>query len=196
MFKQGNRSHLNNYRPISVIPVVAKVFERIIYDQLYNYLTTHKLISRHQSGFRPLHSTVTAFLEAINSWAYNIDQGNVNAVVFLDLKKAFDSVHHDILLSKLNNLIHGVHGTSYNWFRSYLGCRKQQCFTNGSLSGDHFLTCGTSIYVNDLPNCLLNSEPRMYTDDTHITFASNNIQNINTVLNEDLARVEKSLANC
>ena len=69
LFKQGNRSDLNNYRPISVIPVVAKVFERIIYDQLYNYLTIHKLISRHQSVFRPLHSTVTALLEATDSWA-------------------------------------------------------------------------------------------------------------------------------
>ena len=202
LFKQGNRSDLNNYRPFSVIPVVAKVFERIIYDQLYNYLTIHKLISRHQSGFRPLHSTVTALLEATDSWAYNIDQGNVNAVVFLDLKKAFDTVDHDILLSKLAR--YGVIGTSYNWFRSYLDCRKQRCFINGSLSGDHFLTCGIPqgtilgpllflIYIDDLPYCLLNSEPRMYADDTHITFASNNTQSINTVLNEDLARVEKWL---
>ena len=202
LFKQGQRSDLNNYHPISVIPVVAKVFERIIYDQLYDYFTVHKLISSHQSGFRPLHSTVTALLEATDSWAYNIDQGNVNAVVFLDLKKAFDTVDHEILLSKLNK--YGVQGTSYEWFKSYLDCRKQRCFVNGSLSGDHFLTCGIPqgtilgpllflIYINDLPNCLLNSVPRMYADDTHLTFASNNILNINTVLNEDLARVEKWL---
>ena len=202
MFKQGNRSDLNNYRPISVIPVVAKVFERIIYDQLYNHLTIHKLISRQQSGFRPLHSTITALLEATDSWAYNIDQGNVNAVVFLDLKKAFDTVDHDILLSELTK--YGVHGTSNDWFRSYLDCRKQRCFINDSLSGDYFFTCGIPqgtilgpllfiIYINDLPNCLSNAEPRMYADDTHISFAGNNIQNINTVLNEDLARVEKWL---
>ena len=99
---------------------------------------------------------------------------------------------------------YGVHGTSYDWFRSYLDCRKQRCFINGSLSGDHFLTCGIPqgtilgpllfiIYINDLPNCLSNAEPRMYADDTHISFASNNIENINTTLNVDLARVEKWL---
>ena len=97
-------------------------------------------VARHRSGFRSLHFTVTALLEATDSWAYNIDQGNVNAVVFLDLKKAFDTVYHDILLSKF--MKYGVHGTSYNWFRSYLGYRKQRCFINGSLSGGHFLSCG------------------------------------------------------
>ena len=64
----------------------------------------------------------------------------MNVAVFLDLKKAFDTVDHDILLSKL--MKYGVHGTSYDWFRSYLDCRKQRCFIHGSLSGDHFLACG------------------------------------------------------
>ena len=71
MFKQGNRSNVNNYRPISVIPVVAKVFERIVNDQLYDdYLTKNDLISSHQSGFGSLRSTVTALLEATDNWAY------------------------------------------------------------------------------------------------------------------------------
>ena len=83
LFKQGNRSNVNNYRPISVIPVVAKIFERIVCYQLYDYLTKNDLISSHQSGFRSLHSTVTALLEATDNRAYNIDHGNVNAVVFL-----------------------------------------------------------------------------------------------------------------
>ena len=84
LFKQGEASDLNNYRPISVISVLAKVFERIVYDQLYNFLSNEDIISTHQSGFRSLHSTVTALLEATDNWAFNINRGNVNAVVFLD----------------------------------------------------------------------------------------------------------------
>ena len=88
LFKQGDRDDLNNYRPISVISVMAKVFERIVYDQLYAYLEEHNIICKYQSGFRAIHSTVTALLEAADTWAYNIDRGKINAVVFLDLKKA------------------------------------------------------------------------------------------------------------
>ena len=87
LFKQGESFELNNYRPISVISVVAKVFQRIVYDQLYNFLKSEEIISRQQSAcFRSLHATVTALVEATNSWAFNIDRGYVNAVVFLDLK--------------------------------------------------------------------------------------------------------------
>ena len=90
-------SHLNNYRPIStisVISVVAKAFERIVYDQLYNSLNREKSISKQQSGFRSLHSTVTAHLEATDGWAFNIDCGYVNAVVFLDLKEQYPVIRH------------------------------------------------------------------------------------------------------
>ena len=109
-------SDLNNYRPI-VIAVIAKAFERIVYDQLYNFLSNEDIISTHQSGFRSLHSTITALLEATDNWAFNIDRVNVNAVVFLDLKKAFDTVEHDILLSKMN--LYGIQGIALDWFRSY-----------------------------------------------------------------------------
>ena len=117
LFKQGEASDLNNYRPISVISVIAKVFQRIVYDQLHNFLSNEDT-STHQSGFRSLHSTVTALLAATDNWAFNIDRGNVNAVAFLHLNKGFDTVDHDILLSKMN--LYGIQGIALKWFRSYL----------------------------------------------------------------------------
>ena len=181
MFKQGERTDVNNYRPISVISIIAKVFERIVYDQLYSFLANEEIITNQQSGFRSLHSTVTALLEATDSWALDIDRGNVNAVVFLDLKKAFDTVDHDVLLGKLS--LYGIQESAYDWFKSYLNNRTQKCVVNGSLSKVCSLGCGVPqgtilgpllflIYINDLPNCLSFCQPRMYADDTHITYAS------------------------
>ena len=198
LFKQGNRDDVNNYRPISVIPIVAKVFERIVYDQLYAYLEEHDILYQNQSGFRATHSTVTALLEATDSWAYNIDNGKINGVIFLDLKKAFDTVDHQILLSKLN--YYGIHGKSFKWFQSYLENRTQKCSVNGSLSSSCSLTCGVPqgtilgpllflLYINDLPNCLSNCEPRMYADDTHLTYAGGDLESIQLCLNEDLTNV-------
>ena len=78
---RGERSDLNNYRPISALPVIAKVFERVVHDQLYSFLTKEGVISEQQSGFRSLHLTVTAPLKATDSWAFNIYRGNVNATL-------------------------------------------------------------------------------------------------------------------
>ena len=126
------REDLSNYRLISINPVVAKVMERIVYDQVFTHLTLNNLLSSHHSGFRQLHSTVTALLEATDNWAFNIDKGGVNAVVFLDLKKAFDTVNHDILLSKLCK--YGIQGVSNDWLKSHLRDRNQKYFVNSHLS--------------------------------------------------------------
>ena len=95
---------MNNYRPISIIPVVTKVFKIIIYDQAFS--------------FRRLLSTFTALLEAKDNWAFNSNSGSVHAVVFLDLKKAFDTMDHDILLSKLDTYV--IRGAENNWFKVLL----------------------------------------------------------------------------
>ena len=130
LFKHGERSDIDNYRQVSVISIIGKVFERIIYNQLFAYLSDHNILSKHQSGFRTLHSTVATLLEATDSWAYNIDIGNVNAVV----KK------HHILLSKLHRYV--LTGVSHKWFSFYLDNRTQKCVVNDSLSECCTFKCG------------------------------------------------------
>ena len=131
-------------------------------------------------------------------WAYNIDRGKINAVVFLDLNKAFDTVDHKILLSKLKN--YGISGNAYQWFESYLENRTQICSINGSLSSKRILSCGVPqgtilgpllffLYINDLPNCLSYCDPIMYADNTHLTYASDNVENIESYLNQDLENI-------
>ena len=193
----GSRSDMTNYRPTSIIPIVAKVFERVVYNQLLQYLSENELLSTYQSGFRSVHSTVTALVEATDSWSLSVDRGELNAVVFLDLKKAFDTVDHSILLSKLEN--YGITGLSHDWFFSYLIDRKQVCTVNNSLSSELPTTCGVPqgtilgpllflLYINDLPKSLAYSQPRMYADDTSITFSSKDVNLINERLNTPVSR--------
>ena len=92
IFKKGSKSDLNNYRPISVLPIVSKLFEKIIYQQLYDYLDKNEFLNIYQFGFRSLHSTMTALLETTNNWSINIHNGLLNGVLYTDLKKAFDAI--------------------------------------------------------------------------------------------------------
>ena len=176
----------------------------MIYNELQSTLclSDHNILWKHQSGFRALHSTITALLGATNSWAYNIDIGNINAVVFLDLKKEFDTVGHHILWSKLH--IYVITGVSHEWFSSYLDNRTQKCVVNGSLSECCTIMYGIPqgkilgpllflLYINDLPNCLSHTEPRMYADDIHLTYSNGNIHFIQSSQNEDLLNINRWL---
>ena len=108
---------------------------------------------------------------------------------------------HNILISKLS--AYGISGTSIEWFKSHLSERNQKCFLNGSLSSNRVLSCGIPqgtilgpllfpLYINDLPNCLMHSQPRMYADDTYLTLAGNSVDSIELNLNEDLASVSRN----
>lgn len=203
IFKNGKTSDLNNYRPISIIPVIAKVFEKVIYDQLYKFLNDNKLLSNCQSGFRSLHSTVTALLKATDDWRLNIDNSLINGVVFLDLKKAFDSVNHSILIEKLRH--YGILGRSLDFFISYLANRKQKCRVNGHISGQKAVRCGVPqgsilgpllflVFINDFPNCLKYSTPSQYADDTSLTCTADNLINLESQLNTELKHVKAWLS--
>ena len=104
IFKNGTKSDLNNYRPIYIVPAVAKSFEKILYDQLYHCLNENGLLNSCQSGFLSLHNTRRALWKTNDSWYVNIDIGLLDGVIFIDLKKALDSINHDIILKKTKTL--------------------------------------------------------------------------------------------
>jgi hypothetical protein len=109
---------LNNYRPISILPIVSKVFEKVLYGQLYDYFVVNILLSQNQFGFRQFHSTASALLDSTNEWFINMVRGQFNIVVFLDLQKAFDTINHNILIKKLD--LYGLQKPALNLLGSYL----------------------------------------------------------------------------
>lgn len=124
ILKCGNPDVPNNYRPISLLPIVSKVTERLVHGQLMEHLIRNNKLAAHQSGNRKLHSTETALLYVTDQLLQAMDNKKVSIMVLLDMSKAFDSIRHDILLSKLQNL--DFSQGALNWFQSYLS-NQQQC---------------------------------------------------------------------
>jgi hypothetical protein len=140
IFKSGNREECGNYRPISILSVISKIFEKIVFDQLSQYLITNKILTDYQSGFRKGYSTCSSLLRTTNEWLVNMDKGLINGVVFLDLKKAFDTVDQNILIKKLE--LYGLKNNALRWFISYLSHRKQICKVGMSVSNSENITAG------------------------------------------------------
>ena len=177
---------------------MSKVFEKNIYHQLFDYLQENRLLNTYQSGFRSMHSTTTALLETTNNWSINIDNGLLNGVLFIDLKKAFDTIDHEIILRKLAN--YGFDPNALRFFASYLCNRSQKCTVNGVLSSVSKLTCGVPqssilgpllflIYINDLPNCLDISCAKMFPDVTNITVPSCTFAELEQATNSELTNL-------
>ena len=183
IYKSGPKSDTNNYRPISVISVFSRMLERLTHDQLFEFLKTNKRLTSNQAAFRKHYSTITSLIGSTDYWYESIDHSKVNLTVFLDLKKAFDTVDHSVLMKKLR--AYGVRDKSGDWFESYLTNRKQFCSLNGLHSKAKKVTCGIPqgsclgpllfiIYLNDLEECLQFSRASIYADDTSLTIASSN----------------------
>ena len=202
LYKNGQCNIPGNYRPISVLPAISKIMERILHDQLYKYLTKFDLFSDTQFGFRKFHSTASALLDCTNDWYINLDRKMFNLVVVIDLKKAFDTVDHQILLSKLE--LYGIIGQALNLLKSYLTNRKQKCQIKNAFSSERLIKCGVPqgsilgpllflLYINDLPHCLSKTKPQLFADDTNLTASANSVTDLEVAVNSDLENLRKWL---
>ena len=122
LFKKGAPSLLTNYRPISFLPTISKILERIIHDQMYEYLNDNNLLAEQQFGFRKLHSTEYAGVKLIDHVAKQMESDHIPCNLYIDLSKAFDTLSYDTLLNKLR--YYGFVGTELKLLTSYLLNRK------------------------------------------------------------------------
>ncbi len=203
VFKSGDKKDPCNYRPISILPILSKIIERTVFDQLYPFLDKNNMLHDSQSGFRPGFSTSSALINITEDWLKSIDNGNYIGLVMIDLRKAFDTVNHDLLIEKLPK--YGLDDHVVKWLKDYLNDRFHITSVNGSRSNEQKSVCGIPqgsilgpllfiLYINDLPNYVSNVNVSMYADDTAIYYSSNDVNDIVDKMNNDLVNVDKWLA--
>ena len=202
LFKSGDKSLFSNYRPISLLPSLSKIFERVIFYQLLGYFTNNNLLCLDQFGFRPGHSTELAALRLVDHLITQMDSCKILTNIYIDLSKAFDTLNHSILLEKLQ--YYGATGTSLSLLGNYVSDRCQYVEYNGHRSNTLPITTGVPqgsvlgpllflIYINDLPMVSDVFNMLMYADDT--TLYCNIDQNVSEeVINNELSKVSHWLA--
>ena len=173
--KPGDPTNVNNLRPISLLPLPGKILERIVYTQLIEYLEINKLIDVNQGGFRKGKSTMETVANFTDDDLSGINNNEYALSIFVDLRKAFDSVNHTILLNKLQN--YGFTINTINWIQNYLTDRQQKIMVNGMNSTNRSITCGVPqgsimgpllflLFINHMKPIFEYSTYKLYADDT------------------------------
>ena len=198
VFKKGLTSKNSNYRPISLLSIFSKLFEKLMHKRLYRFLEICDALFCMQFGFRSGHSTDHALISLTETIKSSLDNKRFGCGIFIDLQKAFDTVNHDSLLQKLEH--YGIRGTALKWFQSYLTNRKQFVSINGHSSSQRDMTCGVPqgsvlgpllflIYINDLPKSSKLLSFYLFADDTNIYFESDNLSTLAKKVNNELRKV-------
>lgn len=195
IYKSGSKTDPGNYRPISVLPVISKIFEKILHIRLETHLQTINFIYKQQYGFRSKSNTLAATIDLVTKIKSNIDKKNIVVGIFIDLKKAFDTVSHNLLIKKLERI--GVKGNALKMFESYLSNRMQVVKIENTQSKTEPLTCGVPqgsilgpllflIYINNVHELSLNGDITLYADDTCLFYFGASIHTILSHAQKDL----------
>ena len=198
IFKSGDKQNVSNYRPISILTFFAKVFEKILYNNISNFFDRNDSIHENQLGFRKGHSTNHAIITLADKITKSVDCGDIVINIFVDLKKAFDTVSSDILLKKLE--AYGIRGNLLKLCESYLNDRYQYIVFNGVKSLKKLVTCGVPqgsivgplfflVYMTDNFNASQFLQNILYADDTCIYLSCKELHSLIKLMNTELGLV-------
>ena len=182
LFKKGSTTEPKNYRPISLLPLISKIIEKVIHDQTQAFLDENDIIYKYQSGFRPNHSTNTCLSFLCDKVQKGFEKGMLTGMILIDLQKAFDTIDHKILIKKLSYL--GFTKSAISWFKSYLESRIFSVQFDKSISSPCNLDCGVPqgsilgpllflLYVNDMSQAV-KCDLLLYADDSCLLFEGKN----------------------
>ncbi len=193
LYKKGSTTEPKNYRPISLLPLVSKIIEKVIHEQTQKYLSDQNILYKYQSGFRKNHSTDTCLSYLNDKILRGIDQGKTTGMILIDLQKAFDTIDHNVLTDKLAYI--GFSDSAVSWFKSYLSNRSFVVSVEEVYSDPGNLNCGVPqgsilgpllflLYVNDMPQAI-ECDLLLYADDSVLLFTHKDVDVINDQLNRD-----------
>lgn len=192
---KGSRKKCTNYRPISILSNLSKIYEKLLYLRFYRFMTDHNIIAPTQFDFLQQSSTTTAALHAVSRIQQSLNDKMLTAAVFIDLAKAFDSVDHGLLLEKLMHA--GIRGNAHEIIQNYLFARHQRIIANDTESNRNCIRFGIPqgsnlssllfiIYVNDCLLLPIKGHIQMYADDTIVIYSCNDVQELHSCMNNDL----------
>ena len=197
LIKKGSKTNLSNYRPISLLPLISKIIEKLIHEQTSSFLSNNEILYNYQSGFRKNHSTDSCLTFLHDKILKGYDKGLMTGMMLIDLQKAFDTIDHDILWKRLSAI--GFSNHIIGWFKSYLSNRLFRVNLGNCYSDPSNITCGVPqgsilgpllflIYVNDMPQ-VLKSNLFLYLDDSCLIFQGKDVIEIEKQLNGDFTNI-------